>query len=274
MRHLKNLLALYINSSIHVALAVVSFSMVSFWKFQLLPDYKLLLFIFFGTITGYNFVKYAGIAKLHHLSLTRNLRIIQVFSFFCFLAGAYFLLLQPWRVLIISAILGVFTFLYAVPFWKGKANLRSLNGTKVFVIAVVWAGASVLLPLEQLYEVQSRDILLEFFQRLLLVLVLMLPFEIRDLRYDVLQLGTIPQRLGVKRTKILGYILLGMAVVSEAAKKHVLPANFFSLLMLSIITAILLYKSIIKQNIYFSSFWVEGIPIIWLIITILVMTLF
>ncbi|MDT0641456.1 hypothetical protein RM553_01305 [Zunongwangia sp. F363] len=274
MNLLKNLLDLYINSSIHVALAVVSLSLVSFFKFQISPDYDLLLFIFFGSITGYNFVKYAGIAKLHHLSLTRNLRFIQVFSLVCFLGAGYFVLQQSWQILILSGVLGIFTLLYAVPFWKGKANLRSLNGTKVFVIAVVWAGTSVLLPLHKLYNLENRDVLIEFFQRFLLVIVLMLPFEIRDLKFDTLQLGTIPQRVGFGKTKILGYVLLLLVILAEVFKERFLLTNFISLVLVSLVSGTFLYKTRIDQQPYFASFWVEAIPVMWLGITVVVINLF
>ena len=37
-----------------------------------------------------------------------------------------------------------------------------------------------------------------------MVFVLTLPFEIRDLQYDDSTLETLPQRVGVKKTKIIG----------------------------------------------------------------------
>jgi len=39
--------------------------------------------LFFGGVSGYNFVKYAEVAGLHHRSLTKSLRKIQIFSFIC-----------------------------------------------------------------------------------------------------------------------------------------------------------------------------------------------
>jgi len=75
MKYLKNAFELYINSSIHVSFAVAAFTLLTFLDYDLIPDRDLIFFIFFASITGYNFVKYAGIAKLHHLSLAKNLRI-------------------------------------------------------------------------------------------------------------------------------------------------------------------------------------------------------
>ena len=90
MQFLKKILNFYINSSIHVAIAVYAFIRITEMYFKLPNNKNLDYFIFYGTITGYNFVKYAGVAKLHHRSLTEDLKIIQIFSFFCFLATCYY----------------------------------------------------------------------------------------------------------------------------------------------------------------------------------------
>ncbi|MDT0645489.1 hypothetical protein RM545_02200 [Zunongwangia sp. F260] len=269
MGFFKNSIDLYINSSIHVALAVVSLSTVTMLEYNISPDYDLLLFIFFGTVTGYNFVKYAGIAKLKHLSLTRNLRIIQVFSLFCFLAGAYFFLIQDVKVIAVAIVLGLFTLFYAVPFLGEKRNLRSLSGIKVFVIAISWAGASVLLPIVNSMDVLTADILIEFLQRFLLMVVLMLPFEIRDVKYDAAALSTLPQQMGVEKSKVLGYAVLILILLLELLQGNVVTINFLSLVLILIITGVFLLKSEIEQHPYFSSFWVESVPIFWLVILLL-----
>ena len=85
MKFFKKLLDFYINASIHVALAVYAFVRITEFYLDLSYNESLDFFLFFATITGYNFVKYAGVAKLHHRSLTKNLRVIQLFSLSCFL---------------------------------------------------------------------------------------------------------------------------------------------------------------------------------------------
>ncbi|MDT0686313.1 hypothetical protein [Autumnicola psychrophila] len=269
MSFLKNSIDLYIHSSVHVALAVVSLSALTFFEFKIPLDYDLLFFIFFGTITGYNFVKYAGIAKLKHSSLTRNLRIIQVFSLLCFLAGAYFLIIQSISVITIAIILGLFTLFYAVPLLGSKRNLRSLSGIKIFVIALSWAGATVLLPLVKSIDSLTSDIFIELLQRFLLVVVLMLPFEVRDLKYDIPSLSTLPQQIGVEKTKILGYILLLIILVLEFFQEEFVVINFLSLVFILILTGGFLLKTKVAQGPYFSSFWVESVPVFWLMILLL-----
>ena len=90
MKHLKGLFDFYINSSIHVAFAVLSLVFVTEKELELSLDFNFNSFIFLGTITGYNFVKYASVAGLHHRNLTKRLKVIQLFSFVCILILAYF----------------------------------------------------------------------------------------------------------------------------------------------------------------------------------------
>ena len=110
MRFLKRVLDFYINSSIHVALAVVCLTLITLSKFNILIDNNLLLFVFFATITGYNFVKYFGIAKFHHRRLASWLKAIQIFSFFCFLALGYFTFKLPQKTILYLSLFGIVTF--------------------------------------------------------------------------------------------------------------------------------------------------------------------
>lgn len=264
MKFFGNLRDLYISSSVHVAFAVVAFSILTYFEYGVKVDRKLLVFIFLGTVTGYNFVKYAGVAGLHHLSLTKNLRLIQVFSLFCFLLLLFYVFQQSAEVILVAGILGLFTVLYALPVFKGGANLRSVNGLKVFVIATVWAGVTVLMPLVNSKGVEIQDIIISFFQRLLIVVALMLPFEIRDLKFDEASLGTIPQRLGVGRAKYLGIGLLISVCLLELLKSDLLLVNLLSLFIFSAVTGVFIKVSQVFQKKYFASFWVEALPIIWL----------
>ena len=268
MNRLKNLLAFYVNSSIHVALAVVAFAAITFFHFGIPPDTDLLFFIFFGVVTGYNFIKFAGIAKLHHRSLAPNLKIIQIFSLFSFLALVYFAFKIKVEVLIIAALFGIFTLFYALPFF-GKRNLRTIGGIKIYVIAFIWAGVTVMCPVAHAQIPVNFDVLIEFLQRVLLVLVLLIPFEIRDLKYDKADLKTLPQKVGVKGSKTAG-IALSMTIFGlEFLKSMNSTASVLALGITMLVAVVFILRSKEEQPQFFSSFWVEGIPIFWLGILLL-----
>ena len=268
MNKLKNVFELYLNSSIHVALAVVAFALVTYLNYGVAIDNNLILFIFFASITGYNFVKYAGIAGLHHLSLTQNLRLIQVFSLLCFLMLGYLSLHLSFNLLLWIAGMGVLTLLYALPFLTKKRNLRSLPGIKIFVIAMVWAGVTVILPIIESGHFTPGTIILDFIQRFLFVIVLTLPFEIRDLKYDLYGLKTLPQVFGVRRIKFIGVGILVFNFIIALFQKD--PAyQLFVLGLTLLITMLFVLKSKKEQKKFYASFWVESIPVFYFLMLVL-----
>lgn len=268
MKFLRGVFAFYINSSIHVAMAVVALLAITVLEYQLTISKELWSFVFLGALTGYNFVKYAKVAGLYHRSLAQSLKAIQVFSAVCFAVLAYIAFQLPIKVLLISVGFGLATFFYAVPFVRSK-NLRNLSGLKIFVVALVWAGVTVILPFVASEVTITWDVLLTFFQRLLIVVALILPFEIRDVPYDGLNLKTLPQQLGVRNTKLLGEILLLLCLVFEFFKPDSQVAYLVSLLIFCVVLGGVLVISKTEQNRYFSSFWVEGLPILWLFLMLL-----
>lgn len=274
MKALRQIFDFYINSSIHVALAVVSLSWLTLLEFQVLDDKCILLFIFFASITGYNFVKYFGLAKFHHRSLANWLKFIQLFSLFSFVLMCYYAFQIQVKTFIYLAGLGLITFLYAIPFlpkrflFDDKQNLRSIGGIKIYIIALVWTGVTVFLPLVNNGVNISEKVIITAFQRFIFVIVLTLPFEIRDLKFDSLKLSTIPQKIGERWTKIMGVMLLLVFYALEYLKSEVSLKEHLVLLIISFITLFSLIKANREQGNYYSGFWVEGIPILWLLLAL------
>ena len=273
MQIFKRILNFYLNSSIHVAFAATALAWVSIIELDLELEKDLLFFVFFATITGYNFVKYFGVARFHHRSLTGWLKVIQVFSFMAFLAMCYFAFKLKVETLILLAILGVITFFYAVPVMIPKRylfddhkNLRQIGGLKVYIIALTWTFTTVLLPLINHSFNIDTDVIIIAVQRFCFVLVLMLPFEIRDLNYDSLKLATIPQKIGIKKTKIIGVSFLFVFLMLDYFKDNLNGDIIISNLIITSTTLLFVLFSNKEQSKYYSAFWVESLPIIWLLI--------
>ncbi|WP_282136666.1 hypothetical protein [Seonamhaeicola maritimus] len=269
---IKQIFNFYINSSIHVALAVCSLTWITLIEFQAPVDKTLLFFIFFASVTGYNFVKYFGIAKFHHRRLASWLKTIQVFSFFCFLFLVFYALKLPMKTLLYIVGFGMLTFFYAIPFLPKRffvdkqQNLRSIGGLKIYLIALVWSGVTVFIPLINSEFQLNTDAFITGFQRYMYVIVLMLPFEIRDLRFDNLKLSTVPQKIGVINTKAVGVILLLGLFALELFKDELNLVQVLALGVILLCTLTLVVLATKNQGKYYSSFWVEGLPVLWLII--------
>lgn len=268
MKPLNGLFSFYINSSLHVALAVLAFLAITIMEYNLTISKELLAFVFLGTLTGYNFVKFSKVAGLHHHRLTQSLKTIQIVSAITFILLCIVAFNLPFRVLLATVVFGLATFFYAVPLIH-KKNLRNLSGIKIFVVGFVWAGVTVILPFVEAEMPISGDLLLTFFQRVLIVVVLILPFEIRDVPYDSLNLKTLPQQLGVWNTKFLGEIILVVSLVFEFFKENSQLSYIGSLLIFCLTLGWVLLIVKADQKPYFASFWVEGLPILWFLLFLL-----
>ena len=106
-------------------------------------------------------------------------------------------------------------------------------------------------------------------QRFILIFVLILIFEIIDLKQDDPHLKTVPQQIGVERTKWVGSLLLVGFLGLEF-----LATNFNSQTMIlksgvAITVFLFLLFANQKQSKYYSSFWAESIPILWWVLLLL-----
>lgn len=261
---LKQVFDFYLDASIHVALSVLSLIYVTSLLLPVSFDENLALFIFFGTIACYNFIKYGVEAKKYILVANKYHKNIQVVSFIALAAAAYFATKITINVWIAIGVLVLFTGLYALPVLPKAKNFRSLGGLKIFVVALVWAGATVLLPVISSESIISWDIGIETLQRFLLVLVLLLPFEIRDLKYDEPELKTLPQRYGITRSKAMGLLWAITLFICTYLKDDLTILDILAKATLLFGFGLMLYVTQRNQSKYFSSFWVEAIPIFWL----------
>ena len=146
-----------------------------------------------------------------------------------------------------------------------QKNLRNISYLKVIIVAFVWSGTTVLLPLIHTEVNIDSNIVLFAVQRFLIVAVLILPFDIRDIQYDAISLQTIPKKIGIQNTKKLGFVLLLLALVIEfLISTQTTTKNIF--LGFSFVTVLFLMRAKENQSRYYSSFWVEALPIFWWII--------
>lgn len=266
MRILKGIFHFYIHSSIHVALSVIAFLFLRMQEWQLNPDSNLLIFTFLASISGYNFVKYAGVAKLYHHRLTKQLKAIQLFSALVFIAMLYYLFQLQQESLYLLLGLALLNFIYAFPIFKNGKNLRNLSGFKVFVIALVWSSTVVLLPVFEFGIQADKLIYFQFFQQFLFVVALIIPFEIRDFRFDDDSLLTLPQVLGVWETKLVGVLFL---VFSLLIAFFIEEINFIFTSIFSMLLGVSIMFSKKNQGRYYAAFWVEAIPICALVVNLI-----
>lgn len=263
MKLLKQIFDFYIDASIHVALAVLALLDVTDLLLDIPVDNYLNSFVFFGTISAYNFVKYGVEAEKYILVATRYHKNIQFFSVIALVIALYSMFFLSKETLLFLVGMAALTGLYAIPVLPRTKNLRNLGGLKIFIVALVWAGTTVVLPAIAISKIILWDIIIETIQRFLIVLILLVPFEIRDLVYDAPELKTLPQRFGVANTKIFGafavVIFYGLTFFKDTLSHLDIIAKGVLFLILG--SCMLITKR--NQEKYYASFWVESIPIFW-----------
>lgn len=262
----------YIKSSIHVGLSVCALSWITTVILKLNVSLFLFIFLFFATVSGYNLIKYGELFFSKPKSFSVYFKSLLGFSFFSAFITFFMMFYLPSNVIKLLIVLGLLSFFYAFPFYKQK-NLRAITGLKLILVALVWAGVTVLIPIVNANIPLNKTIIFLFLQRFLFVFVLTLPFEIRDLKNDALILGTLPQRVGVKNTKIIGVLLvIPITLLQFWISKDIIQIS--SLFVILLLLSVFLVFTKKNQSMYYTAFWVESIPIFWAILIFLLMKIF
>ena len=144
---MKKIFDFYIKSSLHVALSAFALVSMTLYFFNISENFEVKAFAFFGTIVGYNFVKYDALARLNKITIKKELRLIILLSIFSGLASFYYFL----KLQLITQTFGILVFvlllLYTLPFFPNKRNARNWKGIKIYIVSLCWVGVTVLLPL-------------------------------------------------------------------------------------------------------------------------------
>ncbi|MEM1338255.1 MAG: hypothetical protein AAF634_04185 [Bacteroidota bacterium] len=262
MTLLRKIFKFYLDASVHVALAVVSLYWVTVVNLNIPANYFVIFFLGCSTIVCYNFIKY-GVEADKYLIVTKPYhKSIQIFSFVAFGFAVFFFVQLPSELWLLLFLLTLFSGLYALPFLPSSRNLRSLGVLKIVLVALVWIGLTGVLPVLENGMSWDLEVVLLLLRHFFLVVILMLPFEIRDMYFDPPELRTLPQRYGVTRTKAIGYLLLlfyvGLVLMSD---DFAMWPRAIVQLSVVLFLFLALYKATTSQDRYFAAFWVESIPI-------------
>ena len=270
MNLLNRAFSFYVFSNMHVALSAACLVLLTLWHHGD-TRLSLALFVFCATVLSYNFIQRFEMDRFHPVlsqwirSSSRPLLVLNLIM----VAGLVYAALQ----LRLTDLIFVFPFFlltlfYVYPGSRRFKGLRSLPGLKLFVIGLVWAGVTVLFPLWVSDRPFSQGDWVIFLQRFLLILAITLPFDIRDLQLDKEELATLPQKLGIRNSKWVAIF----ALASFAVLFYVFPeftwAERLAGLVTSVLAGVLVIRSGVVQDKYYSAFWVEAVPIVWYLLTL------
>ncbi|NMH29635.1 hypothetical protein G6047_16465 [Flavobacterium sp. SE-s28] len=226
-------------------------------------DFAVSGFGFFGTIVGYNFVKYDAIARQGKPVRDVKMNVFIALSVISFIAASGFFLMLEWLTKVISVAVLLVTALYTLPFFPNKKTARDWAGLKIYFVALCWVGVTVVLPVLNKGFPLTIDFYISSLQRFILVIVLLFVFEIIDMQWDDPHLKTVPQEIGVLNTKILGVVLISMNLALELLKTMRKPELIVVNIVFGIFICIFLLQANQKRSRYYTTFWVEGITVVW-----------
>lgn len=262
MKYLKHIFDFYLNSSVHVALAASVLVLVTYHFTKLPINWSVFSFVFLGTLVCYNTIKYADVF-LKKKKVKQSVKIIFVQNVICCILSGYFFLELSFSAQITTFFFLFLSFLYLIPLGRKRINLRNFAGIKIYIVSLCWAGVTVLIPILNAEVFVENDIVLNFIQRFVLTLILILIFDINDLKYDEVRLKTLPQTIGVRKTKNLIYFLLIVFFSFEFFKNLQFHNQYLINIILSFIIFCLAYFVTSKRSKYYTLFWVESIPMFW-----------
>lgn len=253
----------------HVALSVYCLIRITEITLSLQPNPYIAGFGYFGTIVGYNFIKYDALARFGKPKLSLNLKLFITISVLAFIGTAYCFFKLNLLTQIVSAVVFAITALYALPFFPNHKNARSWAGFKIYMVALSWISVTVVLPVLNAEMAMTTDFYIICIKRFILIVVLLFVFEIIDLAWDDPHLKTVPQQIGVQRTKQLGIALLLVFLFLELFMMDRNWRHFTASIFLILITQAFLLLANERRSKYYTSFWTESIPVFWLLVILL-----
>jgi len=265
MSLLKKWFSFYVFANIHVGLAAYCLVQITMKEFDV-ENQSLAYFVFFSTILAYNFMRVFQLDRINSMIaiwIRSNKKALIILNSICLVFVVYFSL--NFR---LSTMLVLLPFLFATSFYviPGSSKLKGLRhipGFKLFLISLTWAGVTLYLPLF-VAELQDRDgIWIAFVQRFLFVMALAIPFDIRDAYFDLPDLKTLPQLIGIKNSKVVAILAMVIFVLLGLYRAQDMDASFMVLILISVLSIVLILGSVAGQNRFYSSFWVESIPVFW-----------
>ncbi|BDS11880.1 UbiA family prenyltransferase [Aureispira anguillae] len=254
-------------SNIYIALCAVAMTAQTLYVFKITikTSTALVGLVFFSTLVIYALHRLVSLSKVDKSLEVERFNVIgdykrhiRSYAILGMVGGAIcFLFLNQTTqyALVIPAVLSLG---YVIPFMGSqKLRLRDLHFVKIFLIAIVWAYVTVLLPiLEHNIPIETRTIGM-LVERMLFIFAITLPFDLRDWEIDKKNnVRTLPATIGVRNTLYLATIILvfWMLLIGQIYPQNIAFALCFS----GLSTGIFIYYSPQQKHDYYFTALMDG----------------
>lgn len=260
----------YILSNLHVAFSVFSLYVIFNDNINVFNA----LFLISSTVLSYNLIRLFSFKSnrffikrfmvKHKIIFTGAIVLSGILSLYSY----YFLSLRVKLILIPFMVMTVVYNLDAK--WLPINNLRSNGIVKIMVVAMVWTGLVILAPhYGQLHLTEENlQILLKSAFVFIYIMMLTISFDQRDLLIDAKDLKTIPQLY--KKKLFYFYVVFNILLTLISLQIFESKTELFLAILMINLSTYLCLKSNEYKNFYYTAFWIEGLPILWYIFTLIV----
>lgn len=281
MRSLIFLIRSIVYSNLFVSLCITLLAHQTYILLKIPQEhsFNVLGLIFCSTFFIYNFQRIYRLRSVELLGkligirlgwIIRNRRKLFIASAFALLCNLYFITQLSINVVLMLIPLAIFSILYVLPFLPHKKAIRDLPLAKIFVISLIWSVVIVAIPVVNyngFSAFKESSFLLLLSGQFLFILAITLPFDVRDLRYDLeSNIRTIPTYIGVKNTITLSHGLLIVVIVLKWIQFYYLGqlnlAQFIATAITIFLSGLIIaFTSTRRAELFFSGL-VEGTMII------------
>lgn len=221
MRYIHRCIDFLLYSNIWIAGAATALYLYSKYYFTTDLSFDLVaLFVFCTCIWLYSLHRFIGLGRVHISESSYRYRQIhrfkipfQILAIVSFVGSILLVTQLSWTQILMLVIPGILSLLYVLPVFSKRRRLRDFHYIKLFIIAFVWGGLTVLLPLESCADCHfNNTTFLLFLERSMFVFALTLPFDIRDLSIDQIDgVKTLATALGIRGVWLTSLLLLTLS---------------------------------------------------------------
>lgn len=245
----------YLNFIISISAGFLASGIANAFAFENYLNYG--FFGFFSTLSVYNIqrlIKSKTDKKTPWLNWVHKHKVVVIsISFISVILAGYFFIkiLNKFTpvVFVLIAVAVLIAYYYVIRI--GNKSIREMPYLKIHSIALTWTIVIILFPLVN-EDALNRDILMYFIPaHYIYFIAIAIPFDIRDLKHDLLSQNTIPQIVGIKRAKIISILLLCLTIIGVGYFSSLLLKPLF---LISFIIAIVLvaFTNENRHEYYFS----------------------
>ena len=261
------LLAFLANSNIFIALCALALSVQTLILSGIqISFHPYWITLFCATLLVYN---YNG-AYLFKENIPSKIRgkfgrvLLGVLLVGCIVGGVISAFYLSLKTLLLMVPLGILSLAYYVPLLKKeniKKSLKQLVGLKVFLIAFVWAVATVIIPhIELSTEPLNAQVGWLFMERLLFIFALAMPFDIRDMQSDsTWDVRTYPVVFGVEKTKRIAVIIMSLHLLTVMISPFAYsPQLIFGYIIIGLASITVIEQASPQRSLFFFTYANDG----------------